>query len=231
MNEEVLNADIDTEYYDLGGFHRPVTTNSSIAQLWFDRGLVWSYGFHHEESGVCFDKAIATDPACAMAYWGRSFALGPSYNKPWEFFDGKELESTVTRTHIAVQQAKALSSRVTPVEKALIDALEFRYPQAQPIDDFSIWNQAYADAMRSVHTAFPDDLDVATLYADSLMNLTPWKLWDLSTEKPASGAHTIEAKTVLDRRWHRLVDCNIQDYFTSTFISWRCQVLQNLPCR
>ncbi|EXJ53619.1 uncharacterized protein A1O5_13186 [Cladophialophora psammophila CBS 110553] len=189
---------ISDSYYDLGSFSRPVSTNSKDAQLWFDRGLVWSYAFNHEESAECFRKACAIDPGCAMAYWGLAYALGPNYNKPWEFFDGEELESTVTRTHAAVQKAKAEAINATAVEKALVEALEFRYPRSQAPADCSVWNQPYADSMRSVYKAFPDDLDVAALYADALMNLSPWKLWDLSTGRPASGAHTIEVKKVLD---------------------------------
>jgi tetratricopeptide (TPR) repeat protein len=186
------------DYYDLGSFHRPVSTNSKDAQKWFDRGLVWSYAFNHEEAAECFTKAIAIDPSCAMAYWGLAYALGPNYNKPWEFFDDEELESTVSRTHAAVEQAKSNAVSATPVEKALIDALEFRYPQAHAATDCSIWNRPYADAMRSVQSAFPDDLDVATLCADALMNLTPWKLWDLSSGEPAPGACTLETKGILD---------------------------------
>ncbi|KIW71773.1 hypothetical protein PV04_00010 [Phialophora macrospora] len=195
-----LKATIATDdYFDLGSFHRPVSTTSNEAQVWFSRGLAWSYGFNHEESAECFKKAIALDPGCAMASWGLAYALGPNYNKPWEFFDGEELQSVVERTHAAVETAKLEAVNSTPVEKALIDALEFRYPQAQPAVDCSIWNEPYADAMRSVYVSFPEDLDVAALYADSLMNLTPWKLWDLSTGKPARGARTVEIKTILDR--------------------------------
>ncbi|KAK5261345.1 hypothetical protein LTR40_002429, partial [Exophiala xenobiotica] len=218
------------EYYDLGTYHRPVTTNSKEAQKWFDRGLIWSYAFNHEESAACFQRAISIDPDCAMAYWGLAYALGPNYNKPWEFFDGAELESTVSRTHSAVESAKAKSksksksatatatataaeteteakedgssssvSSASPVEQALIDALEFRYPQGQPASDCSIWNIPYAEAMTSVYARFPDDLDVATLCADALMNLTPWKLWDLSTGQPPPGARTLEIKRILER--------------------------------
>jgi tetratricopeptide (TPR) repeat protein len=71
------------EYYDLGAHGRPVTTDSAEAQLWFDRGLVWTYAFHHEEAVNCFEKAAAADPNCAMAHWGIAYALGPNYNKPW----------------------------------------------------------------------------------------------------------------------------------------------------
>ncbi|WP_030896102.1 hypothetical protein [Streptomyces sp. NRRL S-474] len=184
--------------YDLGTHSRPVTTSSTESQLWFDRGLAWTYGFHHEEAVACFEKAAEADPECAMAYWGIAYALGPNYNKPWEFFDGDELVRTVERTHSAVEQAHDRAGRATPVEQALIGALRARYPQAEAVDDCSVWNEPYADAMRAVYELAPDDPDVATLYADALMNLTPWQLWDLATGQPAEGARTVEAEAVLD---------------------------------
>ncbi|KAI1613531.1 hypothetical protein EDD37DRAFT_214890 [Exophiala viscosa] len=191
--------DFTDDYYNLGSFRRPVSTTSEEAQTWFDHGLVWSYGFNHEESADCFKKAISIDPDCAMAYWGLAYALGPNYNKPWEFFDAEELESIVSKTHSAVEQARCKAESATPVEQALISALEYRYPQSTPTSDCSIWNVPYADAMGSVYTRFPEDLDVATLYADALMNLTPWALWDLSTGQPAPGARTLEVKSILDK--------------------------------
>lgn len=187
------------EYYDLGSFHRPVATSSEDAQTWFDRGLIWTYAFNHEEAGKCFQRAISNDPGCAMAYWGLAYSLGPNYNKQWSVFDGEDIVLSVNRTHVAATQAKANSATATPVERALIDAIQFRYLQALPPEDFSIWNLEYAAAMESVYRAFSDDLDVATLYADALMNLTPWKMWDLTTGQPAAGARTLEVKEVLDR--------------------------------
>jgi tetratricopeptide (TPR) repeat protein len=187
------------DYYDLGSFHRGVTTTSKDAQIWFDRGLIWSYAFNHEEAANCFELAIKHDPQCAMAYWGLAYSLGPNYNKPWEFFDEQDLETTVNRTSHAVAQAKANTATASPIERALIDALQFRYPEVRHGNDWSIWNQGYADAMKSVYTEFQDDLDVAALYADALMNLTPWQLWDLATGQPAANAHTLEVKRVLDR--------------------------------
>ncbi|MGC0327781.1 tetratricopeptide (TPR) repeat protein [Streptomyces sp. SAI-170] len=187
------------DYYDLGTHTRPVTTSSPAAQRWFDRGLVWTYAFHHEEAVSCFEAAVAADPDCAMAHWGIAYALGPNYNKPWEFFDDQELTRTVERTHAAVERAHELASGATPVERALIEALRARYPQDRPAEDCSVWNVPYADRMRDVHELAPDDLDVAALYADALMNLTPWQLWDLRTGEPAAGARTLEAKSVLDR--------------------------------
>ncbi|NUP23473.1 MAG: hypothetical protein HOZ81_46945 [Streptomyces sp.] len=187
------------DYYDLGTHTRAVTTPSAQAQLWFDRGLNWTYAFHHEEAVACFEAAAAADPDCAMAHWGIAYALGPNYNKPWEFFDDRELVHTVDRTHAAVELAHEKAANATPVEQALIAALRARYPQAEAVKDCSVWNAPYADSMRAVYELAPDDPDIATLYADALMNLTPWQLWDLRTGQPAEGARTTAAKAVLDR--------------------------------
>ncbi|GAA3965231.1 hypothetical protein GCM10022384_16290 [Streptomyces marokkonensis] len=189
-----------TDYYDLGTHGRTVTTSSPEAQRWFDRGLVWTYAFHHEEAVVCFEAAAAADPDCAMAHWGIAYALGPNYNKPWAAFDAEELRRAVDRTHAAVELAHEKAARsATPVERALIGALRARYPQARAVEDCSVWNTPYAESMRAVHELAPDDLDVAALHADALLNLTPWQLWDLRTGLPAEGARTLEAKDVLDR--------------------------------
>lgn len=185
-------------YYDLGSYQRSVTTTDEEAKAWFDRGLLWSYGFNHEEAVKCFEKAIAHDSSFAMAYWGAAYALGPNYNKPWDFFDSTELESTVQRTHRMVEEATRLASEASPVEKALIQALHFRYPREHADEDLSIWNKSYAEAMEKVYHEFSNDLDVAALCADALMNLTPWQLWDLQSGKPAEGARTLDIKAILD---------------------------------
>ncbi|MGW5658067.1 tetratricopeptide repeat protein [Streptomyces humi] len=189
------------DYYDLGSHGRRVTTSSSAAQTWFDRGLNWTYAFNHEEAVRCFEAAGAADPDCAMADWGVAYALGPNYNKPWEFFDERDLARTTERTHAAVERAHAKAVRATPVERALVEALRARYPRAAAPDAAacSVWSTAYADRMRAVHDLAPDDLDVATLHADALMNLTPWQLWDIRTGRPAEGARTEEARAVLER--------------------------------
>ncbi|KAH6605285.1 tpr domain [Trichoderma cornu-damae] len=191
---------LETEYYHLGDLHRPVSTGNPIAQTWFNRGLVWCYGFNHEEAAKCFERAIAHDPGCAMAYWGLAYALGPNYNKPWDLFGRREIRNTADRTHRAVEKARACSDSATPVERALVEALRYRYPRADAPTktDRPIWNREYADAMSSVSAQFPDDLDVAALYADAMMNLTPWALWDIKTGKPASDARTLQVKQVLE---------------------------------
>jgi tetratricopeptide (TPR) repeat protein len=187
------------DYFDLGGYTRPVTTSAADAQTWFNRGLLWAYGFNHEEAVHCFEQAIDADADCAMAYWGLGYALGPNYNKPWEAFDQTDLTTSVARAFQATADAASLAAGAAPVERALVHALAARYPSAEPSGDGSAWNAGYADAMRGVYRAFPDDLDVAALFADALLNLTPWALWDQVTGEPADGAATIEAKAVLDR--------------------------------
>lgn len=188
-----------TDYYNLGSYHRSVTSSNDDAKLWFSRGLIWTYAFNHEEAAECFTRAITSDPTCAMAYWGLAYTLGPNYNKPWEVFDEEELESTLKKACHAVNQAKENCASALPTEKALIEALQLRYPQITAGKPWSKWNQNYSNAMASVYERFPDDLDVVALHADALMNLTPWKLWDVSTGKPVEGARTIEIKAILDR--------------------------------
>ena len=187
------------EYYDLGTYTRPVTTSAPDAQRWFDRGLIWAYGFNHEEAVSCFEQALARDPDCAMAHWGVGYALGPNYNKPWAAFDEADLRTSTARAAAAVLRAGQIAAGVTPVERALVGALRWRYAQDELPDERESWNQRYAEAMVQVYDAFADDLDVAALYADALMNLTPWQLWDLRTGEPAEGAQTVRAQAVLDK--------------------------------
>ncbi|WP_029088308.1 tetratricopeptide repeat protein [Brevibacterium album] len=186
------------DYYDLGSHSRPVTTDSEAAQLWFDRGLVWSYGFNHEEAVVCFERALEHDPDLAMAHWGIAYSLGPNYNKPWQDFDPVDLATSLERAFAAVNRAAAGAGGLTSAERGLIEALRHRYPQAEAVEDCSIWNSGYVEAMRGVHEAHRDDLDVAALFADALMNVTPWELWDQRTGEPAPGSHAVEARAVLD---------------------------------
>ncbi len=188
-----------SDYYDLGDYRRAISTSSKEAQLWFDRGLNWTYGFNHEEAVRCYQRAIEADPDCAMAYWGVAFATGPNYNVRWDMFGEKGLAQVCSVAHDAAQKALALIGTAAPPEQALIRAIQARYPSPTPIDDCSVWNDDYANAMRIVYRDFGDDLDVATLFADALMNRTPWKLWDLDKAEPAEGADTAEALQVLER--------------------------------
>jgi len=187
------------DYYDIGNYRRPVSTASTEAQMWFDRGLNWCYGYNHEESVRCFQKAAAIDPGCAMAYWGMAYAAGPNYNKQWKAFDPADLKQSLATAHRATQAALALMDKTSPVERALIAPLAQRYPASNPNEVTPIWNDNYASAMREVHRAHKDDHDIAALFAEAIMNRTPWQLWDIKTGKPAEGADTLEAIAVLER--------------------------------
>lgn len=192
------------DYFNLGTFTREITTSSIQAQTWFDRGLIWIYGYNHEEAIACFERALEADPACAMAHWGIAYAVGPNYNKPWEAFEEEEVAPSLERAALAIDAALAHKSTCQPFEKALIEALAQRYPENSDCDDFAKFNDTYADAMRLVHGAHKDDLDVCCLFAEALMNRTPWALWDLSSGEPASGANTLEAQTILGDAFERL---------------------------
>src|SRR5271165_4283578 len=141
--------------YDVGSYSRKVTTASADAQRWFDRGLNWCFGYHHEEAVRCFGKALEIDPSCAMAHWGIGYAAGPNYNYPWELQDPAGKAAALARAHDAARAALALAGGVTAPERALIEALPARYPQRDPIDDQRPWNDAFADAMRLAHRAIP----------------------------------------------------------------------------
>lgn len=192
------------EYFNLGTCSRSVTTSSAKAQFWFDRGLVWTYAFNHEEAILCFEKAIAADPDCAMAHWGIAYAIGPNYNKPWEAFEEGEAPEALTTARAALRSASDIDKPVAPVERALLDALAQRYPASDAPEDLAAATDAYADAMRKAHQSYPDDPDVCSLFVEALMNRTPWQLWDLPTGLPADGANTVEAAAVLDAAFDRL---------------------------
>ena len=186
------------EYYDLGPYTRKITAAGPEAQLWFDRGLNWLYGFNHAEAIACFKKALEHDPDCAMAYWGISYAAGPNYNLPWYLYDPAGKAAALATAYDALQGALARIERASPVEQALIRALPARYPQREAVEDQAPWDAAYADAMRSVFHAYRDDLEVREVFVEAIMNLTPWKMWDLKTGGVAEGAGTLEAMEVLD---------------------------------
>ncbi len=187
-----------SEYYDLGTYSCPVSTASAAAQLWFDRGLVWTYGYNHDEAVACFEKAVEHDPNCAMAHWGVAYAAGPNYNLPWDLQDDRGRQKALTKAFDATQKALSLTDSCTEVEKALIHALPSRYPQRDTTEGMHEWDYDFADAMRAAFEAQPDHLDLRTIYVEALLNLTPWQMWDLSTGQPADGAATLEAQEALE---------------------------------
>ncbi|MEP2030147.1 MAG: hypothetical protein ABJI96_15720 [Paracoccaceae bacterium] len=196
------------EYYNIDVYERRVTTSSPKAQLWFNRGLIWTNAYFHDEAVACYHRALEADPRCAMAYWGVAYAAGPNYNMPWERRDAKMRNDTAKSCFSATREALALIDKVTPFERAMIEALPSRFPQPEP-GDFDVmrgWNDDFANAMRNVYKAFPGDLDVACIFVEAIMNRTPWKMWDQATGSVAAGAGTTEAQRVLEGMFDQYVD-------------------------
>lgn len=175
-------------YFDVGVVHREITTSSPEAQQWFDRGLGLAYGFNHEEAIACFERAAEADPDCAMCYWGKAYALGPNYN------DVEMPPEKSQAAYDAAQQAVARIDGATDAEKALIEALQARYAWPAPEDRRPL-EEAYAEAMRKVFAAYPEDGDVAALTGEAIMMLRPWKLW---TPEGEPAPETPEIREVLE---------------------------------
>jgi len=186
-------------YYDLGEYSLPVTTDSDDAQLWFDRGLNWTYGYNHDEAVACFQKAIEADPACAMAHWGLAYAAGPNYNLPWDKMDPRGKVKNLAKAFDATLQALENLPGTTAEERALIEAIAPRYPQRDTLEDMSPWNDAFADAMRKALQDHPDSLEVRTICAEALLNRTPWQMWNLSEAVPADDADTLECEAIIEQ--------------------------------
>jgi tetratricopeptide (TPR) repeat protein len=189
------------DYYDLGDYSRKISTNSDDARLWFTRGLNWLFAFNHGEAVACFQKAIAADPACAMAHWGVGYAAGPNYNLPWVRYDPAGRATALATAYDATQAALALVATATPGERALIEALPIRHPQREitdDVDEMSAWDVAFTAAMRTVAAEYPGDLDIKSVFVEAIMNETPWQMWDLDTGEIANGAGTAEARAALE---------------------------------
>jgi tetratricopeptide (TPR) repeat protein len=174
-------------FNDLGSFHRTITAVSPDTQQYFDQGMRLLWAFNHDESTRSFAKAAELDPACAMCWWGLSLTVGPNYNIPMM------AEPRAKVAWEALQNAQKQAAHATPVEQALIAALARRYRGPQPLDPSNSGPQLvdYANAMRDVARAFPDDVDVLVLCAEAMMDTNAWKLWT-ANGKAAIGTPEIE---------------------------------------
>jgi tetratricopeptide (TPR) repeat protein len=153
----------------LGDLHHPVSTKNAQAQEFFDQGLRLIYAFNHDEAARSFQKAAELDPKLAIAFWGIAEAVGPNYNDPAS-------EDRFKQAHDAIQKAADLNGNASDAERGYILAMAKRFP-ADPKSDRRKAAEDYRDAMREVVKNNPDDLDAATLFAESAMNLHPWGLW------------------------------------------------------
>jgi tetratricopeptide (TPR) repeat protein len=175
----------------LGNTGRPITTSSAQAQKYFNQGLALMWAFNHDEATRSFAKSAELDPGCASCFWGVSLTVGPNYNLPFLIAERAKVASE------ALAKARENASHASPVEQALITALTKRYPTALPLDPAALRPVLieYAEAMKAVAAQFPQDLDVQTFYAEALMNVNAWKLWD-QDGKPAPG--TAQILTILE---------------------------------
>jgi tetratricopeptide (TPR) repeat protein len=178
---------------NLGTLHHPVSTKSAAAQKFFDQGLTLVYAFMHEEAVRSFQRAGALDPQLAMAHWGVALALGPNYNMEMETEQGKKALA-------AIRRAQELAGAASQRDQDYIAALSKRYTDQIDVDPKKP-NIDYAAAMKALAQKYPDDVDAATLYADSMMVLRPWQLWS-NDGKPAEGTDEIVAtlESVLKRQ-------------------------------
>jgi tetratricopeptide (TPR) repeat protein len=173
-----------THVAGMGSHHHPVSTTNAEAQKFFDQGLSYVYAFNHNEAIRSFKRAAELDPQLAMAHWGIALALGPNINLDVD----PEREKSA---YEAAQKAQALASKAPENERAYIDALVKRY-SIDPKANLKQLAVEYKNAMDDVVKRYPDDLDAATLYAESAMNLRPWQLWS-ADGKPAEGTEEIIA--------------------------------------
>jgi tetratricopeptide (TPR) repeat protein len=167
-----------------GTLHHPVSTKNMQAQQFFDQGLRLIYAFNHDEAARSFRRATELDPKLAIAWWGVAEAVGPNYNDPAS-------DERFQQAHDAIQKAADLSEGASPSEKAYVVAMQKRFP-ADPKADRKKAAEDYRDAMREVVKNFPDDLDAATLFAESGMNLHPWGLWHVDGT-PEEGTEEVVA--------------------------------------
>ncbi|MEO7673590.1 MAG: hypothetical protein ABIU09_05880 [Pyrinomonadaceae bacterium] len=171
----------------MGEVHHPVSTQNAEAQQFFNQGLAFIYGFNHEEAVRSFKQAAKLEPKLMMAYWGIALALGSNYNLQ---ADAPQLGEAFSN----LQKALELAPSAAQHERRYVEALSKRY-SSDPNADKQKLAADYKSAMAEIVKEYPDDLDAATLYAESMMNLRPWKLWS-PDGKPAEG--TLEIVAVLE---------------------------------
>ncbi|HEY1468490.1 MAG TPA: hypothetical protein VGF61_05560 [Candidatus Acidoferrum sp.] len=178
---------IDLSMTAVGRQHHPMQTKSKEAREFFDQGITLIYGFNHEEAARSFQRAAELDPTSPMPLWGIALAVGPNYNSNVD----AEREKVAFET---IRKAQQLATTSPQVERDYVTALATRYSgNANP--DYKQLAQNYAASMKALSAKYPDDLDAATMYAESLMDLNPWKLWS-GDGKPAE--NTLEIVAILE---------------------------------
>jgi tetratricopeptide (TPR) repeat protein len=179
----------ETLFSGMGAHRHPIRTSSPEAQKYFDQGVVLMFGFNHEEAYRSFARAAELDPRSPMPRWGMALVLGANYNDPEPEAD------RLKKARAEIERALELSAAAAENERAYVEALSRRYVADPSSADKAQLSRDYATAMRELSAKYPDDLDAATLYAESLMNLHPWRLW---APDGTPGEDTVEIVTVLE---------------------------------
>jgi hypothetical protein len=203
---------VQSEYpFSLGTYSLPasglVQADEAAAerQLWFDRGMCWTFGFHRDEGIACFEKVLEIDPSCAIAHWGIAFCHGPNYNMNGDRYIALSRQETGFPSHPtafasqrrALEALQALGSVVSTTERALIEAQQVRFVREMEVAEsdgnavlkvnpqMDALNRGFAEACREAATASPDDANLWWCLAEALMNCRPWNLWDIATGEQA----------------------------------------------
>jgi tetratricopeptide (TPR) repeat protein len=190
QSDQAVTSESGSRLYDgFGGYPRTISTNSPDAQRWFDQGIQLLYGFNHDEAIRSFREAARIDDSCAMAWWGVAYASGLHINNP------EMTEQQSRQGWEASREALRRLEGTTPVEQALILAVASRYEWPIP-EDRGPLDVAYAESMEQAWAWYPDDPDVGALFAESLMNLQPWDLWEAGG---VPKGRTLEIAATLER--------------------------------
>jgi tetratricopeptide (TPR) repeat protein len=184
-------------FHGMGSLHHPITTTSPEAQKFFDQGLVLFYAFNFDEAALSFIQASRLDPHAPMPYWGIALVLGPTYNTG--------INNTTSRENsgfIAIQKAKKLAAPlgIPEVERAYVDALSHRltddaHPNLQKLEN------DYVQSMRELSHKYPDDPDAGTLFAESMMDLRPYRMWTYDGKPAENTPEIVSALEGILKRW------------------------------
>ncbi|WP_426103572.1 hypothetical protein [Massilia sp. TSP1-1-2] len=184
-----INAALPPLFADLGKLHVPVSTANPRAQAYFDQGMRLTFAFNHAEAAQAFRAAQRFDPGCAMCFWGEALVLGPNINAPM-------FPAAAAPAAAAAAQALRLAGGARPAEQALIRAVARRYTHETAADRAPL-DRAYADATTEAAHAFPNDDTIQVLFAEALMDLSPWDYWEAAGSKPKN--RTAEMVDALER--------------------------------
>src|SRR5688572_17090415 len=171
---------------NLGAHTFNVTTASADAQRFINQGVNLAYAFNHAEAARSFAEAARLDPSLAMAYWGHALVLGPNINAPMDAADEPKARDLI-------QKALSLKAGASARERDYIDAMASRYTGSA--GDRAKADRAFADAMKTLASKYPEDLDARTIYAESLLDLRPWNYW---TRDGKPYAETLEVIAALE---------------------------------